>query len=57
MQASLKYLSFSEMGGGRGAEAQMLYSFQRWEEMTASKRDQEMTLLSSLLVSFEEIQR
>lgn len=35
----------------------MLYSFQRWEEMTASKRDQEMTLPSSLLVSFEEIQR
>lgn len=45
------------MGGGHSAEAQQLYSLQRWEEMTASRRDQEMTLPSSPLVSFEEMQR
>lgn len=45
------------MGGGHSAEAQQLYSFQRWEEMTVSKGDKEMTLPSSPLVSFEEMQR
>ena len=45
------------MGGGHSAEAQQLYSFQRWEEMTATRRDNEMTLPSSPLVSFEEMQR
>lgn len=39
------------------AEAQQLYSFQRWEQMTVSKRDEEMTLPSSPLVSFEEMQK
>lgn len=53
----IQYLSFSEMAGGHSVEAQMLYSFQRWEEMTTSQRDQEMTLPSSPLVSFEEMQR
>lgn len=45
------------MGGGQSAEAQQLYSFQRWEEMAVSQADQEMTLPSSPLVSFEEMQR
>lgn len=45
------------MGGRQSAEVQQLYSFQRWEEMTASRRDNEMTLPSSPLVSFEEMQR
>ena len=45
------------MSGGHSAEAQQLYSFQRWEEMTASRGDQEMNLPSSPLVSFEEMQR
>ena len=45
------------MGGGHSAEAQQLYSFQRWEEMTVSKGDKEMTLPSSPLVPFEEMQR
>lgn len=53
----IQYLSFSEMAGGHSVEAQMLYSLQRWEEMTTSQRDQEMTLPSSPLVSFEEMQR
>lgn len=45
------------MGGGHSAEAQQLYSFQRWEEMTVSKGDKEMTLPSSPLLIFEEMQR
>lgn len=45
------------MGGRQSAEAQQLYSFQRWEEMTISKGDKEMTLPASPLVSFEEMQR
>lgn len=45
------------MGGSQSAEAQQLYSFQRWEEMTISNGDNEMTLPASPLVSFEEMQR
>ena len=45
------------MGGSQSAEAQQLYSFQRWEEMSITKGDEEMSLPASPLVSFEEMQR
>ena len=45
------------MGGSQSAEAQQLNSFQRWEEMTISNGDNEMTLPASPLVSFKEMHR
>ena len=43
------------MGGRHSADAQQLDSFQRWEEMTASNRDREVTLPSSPLVPVKDL--
>ena len=45
------------MGCRHSVDAQQLDSFQRWEEMTQSNRDNEATLPSSTLVALTEVNR